>query len=195
MRSQLIGTEVPCPTCKKQFVVSESPNPKPPPNPTPTVIPPPPPLQTYKRKTQKSEDSNQPSQSHFGEFGSWARVALIAATVLFLGAGAAKFLSTEVPSFTDFVPGAVFGCTFVVFELFQFFLDTLPQYTLPTAVAITAFFSSVVVLFFALYDKDASRQSVLAGFGGSLLGFATGIPFGQLRVVRDATTQSNTQNE
>ena len=187
MQSQIIGTQVSCPGCKKQFVVPQPANPKPTTTPTPAALTTPPAF--------TPPVSKPPRPSHFGEFGSWARVSLIAATVLFLGLGAAKFLATEVPSFSDFVPGGVFGGTFVVFELLQYFLDALPQYTLPTAVAITAFFSSVVVLFFALYDKDASRQSVLAGFGGSLLGFATGIPFGQLRLIRDATSQPNTQEE
>lgn len=110
----------------------------------------------------------------------WGRVALIAGTVLFLVLGAAKFLQADNPSYTTFAPGCVFGGCFVVFELLRYFLDELHLYTLSTGVATTAFFTSVVILLFAINEDDPGRQSVLSGFAGSLLGFATGIPFGQL---------------
>ena len=121
-------------------------------------------------------------------FPKWVRVAWIAVVLLFFSVGATKFLAQEEPSFYNFIPGSVFLGVFVTLELLGHFMAVLPHHEIGTAIALGAFALSVVVLFFAVMDKDPGRQAALAGFGGSLLGFATGIPFGQFRANKPNST-------
>lgn len=118
-------------------------------------------------------------------FPKWVRVAWISLILILFAVGATKFLAVEDPSFYVFAPGAVISVVFLSFEMGAHLLVTvLPQYEIATAIAVGSFVLSVIVIVFALVEKDPGRQSALVGFGGSLLGFATGIPFGQFRASR-----------
>jgi hypothetical protein len=143
-------------------------------------------------KKSVSMHSKTPSRAVIAAGGGktvddWLKLAIIAVFFLLLIVGSIPILRTDgkspltLNSFTPLVPAIFVGICIVLQQVAHSFGFLIRTHGFPIVLMLLAFIFGGIFLILGMRDSNESNKSAYFGFAGTFLGFALGVPVGNIK--------------
>lgn len=116
------------------------------------------------------------------KFPDWLNTAFAVVLIGSLLLGFYRFAQLQTSTLSDltsFFPTGLVAILWIAIPAIFHLFAVVPQYDLATWLGVVCIVISFIIIYESIQTLDASKQSILSAFGGSLLGFGTGMPIGR----------------